>query len=126
MLDPETIAADVLLDQRPVCGIGNVYKSEVLFLEGIPPRRSLLALADEDLVRLWRTARDLLRRNLGEGRRVTRFANDPDGPHWVYGRAGRACFRCGGPIAGQRLGRAWRPTYWCDSCQCRRDEPALR
>lgn len=117
LLDPGTIAADVLLDQRVVSGIGNVYKSEVLFLERVHPARPLAVLDDPTLLRLWATARDLLRRNLGPGPRVTRFEDDGAGALWVYGRVGKACFRCGAPIAWARMGTTWRSTYWCERCQ---------
>jgi endonuclease-8 len=118
-LEPEALIADVLLDQRVACGIGNVYKSELLFLERIHPERTLRAIDDETLERLYRLAHDLLRRNLGGGPRTTRFVEDGTGRAWVYGRRGRPCFRCGDPIRSRRLGRTQRVTYWCSRCQAR-------
>jgi len=115
LLDPETVAADVLLDQRVTAGIGNVYKSEVLFLHGVHPLRTLGSLEDAELGAMFATAADLLRRNLRGGRRVTRF--EGSGGLWVYGRRGRACHRCGTPISLSRLGRDARDTYWCPRCQ---------
>jgi endonuclease-8 len=117
VLEADAIAADVLLDQRPVSGIGNVYKSEVLFLERVHPGRPLADLADADLLRLWGTARDLLRRNLGEGPRVTRFEGEGKGRLWVYGRPGRPCRRCAAAVSHARMGRDLRSTYWCGGCQ---------
>jgi endonuclease-8 len=114
---PETPALDLLLDQRIAAGIGNVYKSELLFLQRIPPTAALAALTDAQLSALYDLAGELIRRNLGGGRRVTRFAADHRGGLWVYGRRGQACFTCGSPIRGARLGRQQRSTYWCPQCQ---------
>ena len=109
---------DVLLDQRVACGIGNVYKSEVLFIERLPPLRRLGDTDDATLAGCYRLAAALLRRNLGGGRRVTRFERDGRGRLWVYGRAGEECLRCGcAAIRRDALGRDRRGTYWCPECQ---------
>ena len=59
--------ADALLDQRVVAGIGNVYRSEVLFLSGIHPDRPAVALDHEELDRIVETAVPLMRANTGPG-----------------------------------------------------------
>ncbi|NNC64171.1 MAG: hypothetical protein HKN84_05260 [Gammaproteobacteria bacterium] len=51
------------------------------------------------------TAGLLLRRNLGGGKRVTRFDNDKVGRLWVYGRTGQPCHECDTPIRSRRLGK---------------------
>jgi len=117
LLEPETPLVDVLLEQRVAAGIGNVYKSEVLFLGGVPPGTTLGGVSDPELRRLFERARDLLARNLGGGLRRTRFTNDGRGRLWVYGRTKRPCLRCGAPIRVARLGRGLRSTYWCPRCQ---------
>lgn len=117
LLDVEAPLVDVLLDQRVACGIGNVYKSEVLFIERQHPLRTLGDTTDGTLQSLYACARDLLRRNLGGGRRVTRFVSDGRGALWVYGRRGQACFRCGIEIQATRLGHDLRATSWCPACQ---------
>lgn len=114
---PETPVTDLLLDQRIASGIGNVYKSEVLFLEGCAPRTRLDQLAVETFASLYQTAGRLLMSNLGGGPRVTRPMQDGQGPLWVYGRAGLACLRCGHPVVREVLGRIPRSTYWCAGCQ---------
>jgi endonuclease-8 len=111
------LIADLLLDQRVAAGIGNVYKSEVLFIEGILPQRRPWAVSDVQLERCYATAADLLRRNLGGGPRTTRFVKDRAGRLWVYGRAGLPCLRCGERIRAARLGKDHRPTFWCPACQ---------
>ncbi len=116
-LEPETLVVDLLLDQRIASGIGNVYKSEVLFLEACPPRARFGDLHPARFARLYQTAERLLVNNLGGGPRITREARDGRGPLWVYRRAGLACLRCGAPVAREMLGRNPRSTYWCPSCQ---------
>jgi endonuclease-8 len=113
-----------LLDQRLACGIGNVYKSEILWLERISPFSPVPALSDEQLAALYARAAELMRQNLGPGPRVTR---DPGiGPRagrsahartWVYGRARRPCPRCQTPIATAVQGQQLRRTYFCPTCQ---------
>ena len=116
-LDVDALLADVLLDQRVACGIGNVYKSEVLFIEGLLPQTALGQIGDDELGACYATAADLLRRNLGGGRRVTRFVDDHAGRLWVYARRGLACLRCDGRVSAARLGKHHRSTFWCPGCQ---------
>jgi endonuclease-8 len=108
---------DVLLDQRIASGIGNVYKSELLFLQGIAPMTALEDVSDEGLMAAYALARDLLSRNLGYGPRTTRFEADDRGTLWVYGRRDAPCLMCGSVIRYARLGRDQRGTYWCQVCQ---------
>lgn len=114
---PDSPLVDLLLDQRVACGIGNVYKSEVLFLTRRSPLLALKDLSPQDVADLYETAAGLLRRNLGGGPRVTRDTPDGRGPLWVYGRAGLPCLSCGTPLRRDRLGRHSRSTYWCPACQ---------
>ncbi len=116
-VEADELLADALLDQRVACGIGNVYKSEILFIERYAPATRMAELSDHDLGRCFATAAGLLRRNLGGGRRVTRFETDDAGSLWVYGRTDLPCLQCDTPIKSQRLGRHHRGTYWCPSCQ---------
>jgi endonuclease-8 len=108
--------ADALLDQSIVAGIGNVYKSEVLFLEQVSPFDSGASLDDDTLRRLLRTARRQLRRNASGGQRRTTHSSR-SAALWVYERAGRPCARCGTPIRRQVQGPHARSTYWCPRCQ---------
>ncbi|MGF1642339.1 MAG: DNA-formamidopyrimidine glycosylase family protein [Thiotrichales bacterium] len=117
LLPPEAPLVDVLLEQRVACGLGNVYKSEVLFLERQSPSRPLGDVPDPRLVALFQLGADLLRRNLGGGPRTTRFIDDGRGRLWVYRRRDRPCFDCGEPIRHARLGAGQRGTYWCARCQ---------
>ena len=108
--------AVALLDQTALAGIGNVYKSEVLFLCGVDPFALVGDLAEEVLSHLIETAYQQMRRNLlSDMRRTTAV----DAPHrlWVYGHTNDPCQRCGRPIRGRRQGLQARFTYWCPGCQ---------
>lgn len=118
--------ADALLDQRVMAGIGNVYKSEVLFLCGISPFTAVSILPDEQLRRVIDTARRLLRVNASPerppmttyaGMRSTTGRDDPSARLWVYGRARRPCRKCGTAIQVRKDGLDARLTYWCPACQ---------
>jgi endonuclease-8 len=118
--------ADALLNQRVVAGIGNVYKSEVLFACRVDPFALVRALTDEQVSCLIATARKFLRANVSEGlaamttylgfRKTTR-RDDPGQRLWVYGRAAQPCRRCRTPVRMAKQGRDARLTYWCAACQ---------
>jgi len=110
-----------LLDQTAFAGVGNVYKSEVLFLCRVNPFASVSSLGDATLESVAQTAADLLRHNLSGGRRRTTPSLAPD-RLWVYNRAGQPCRRCGGPIRRVYQGEQRRSTYWCPSCQPAADD----
>lgn len=106
---------EAVMNQTIAAGIGNVYKSETLFLARINPWTRVGELSDERLLAYLSEARQLMRRNRGHGPRVTRFAGG--GRHWVYGRRGEPCYQCGQTITLRRQGDAGRTTYWCAGCQ---------
>jgi len=112
---------DVLLDQRVAAGIGNIYKSEALFLAAVDPRRHVGELARETLVALYATARRIMLENLGPGARTTRdrLAGDAPGDdrYFVYGRTNRPCRTCTRPIDCYPLGDPPRWTWSCATCQ---------
>lgn len=112
---------DAVMVQGRVAGIGNVYKSEVLFLESVDPFRRISTFDDATLTRVLTRARSLMQANVrpGSGMRATRLRPDAratTGRLYVYRRSGEPCFRCGTRVAmrRQRLGRS---TYFCPTCQ---------
>jgi endonuclease-8 len=117
LLAPDTLLVDVLLDQRVAAGIGNVYKSELLFLAGLAPATRLGQASDDTLRSIYADARRWLSANLGGGPRTTRTTADGAGRLWVYNRGGRPCHRCRTPIVSARLGARPRGTWWCPTCQ---------
>ena len=110
---PETEIGELLLDQRVVGGIGNIYRSEALFLTGVHPRRRA---SDVDVGAVVTAAANLMRASAGlEAARGTRPAHVST--LYVYRRAGRPCRRCGTRIEAARVGAQARTAYWCPRCQ---------
>lgn len=107
--------ADVLIDQRVVAGIGNVYKSELLFLTGLHPDKLIADVSDERLLEIARRAERLLKLNLRPGARSTTGERTRGRETWVYDRSGKPCRRCAAPIESKRHGD--RVTFWCPRCQ---------
>ncbi len=115
-LMPERAIGSALMDQEALSGIGNVYKSEILFITETSPFARIADLDDGLLLRIVETARNLMRRNVGERRRTTprgRIAS----PYWVYNRSGEPCMRCGARISMQRQDPLARSSYHCPECQ---------
>jgi endonuclease VIII len=114
---PDVAIGEALLDQRNLAGIGNLYKSEVLFVERVHPWTPVHDVPD--LARLVTTAQRLMRANRDHPEQSTTGFSGRGHEHWVYDRAGEGCRRCRTPIARADQGEApWtRSTYWCPSCQ---------
>lgn len=122
---PDEPIADVVLNQRVIAGIGNVFKSEVLFAARVHPHTLVRALTDHELTLLLEVARQQLQTNVtprsrtfapAPGRRTTGSLSPSKGL-WVYGRAGEPCRRCGTPITLDKSSPDARLTYWCEGCQ---------
>ncbi len=113
---PAESIADLLLDQHVASGIGNVYKSEVMYLERQDPAQRADTVPRDQLERLYRRANRLLLANVGDSRRTT-TGNRGRERTWVYGRNGRPCRRCGSIVRATTHGPLDRVTYWCPSCQ---------
>ena len=123
----EAAIGEAILDQRVVAGVGNVYKSEVLFIERVNPFEKVGALDAATLERILTTARELLQANARSDAPAGRTTTvDPKtgkklAPSrlWVYDRAGRPCHRCGALIRSDSQGAELpRVTYWCGSVEC--------
>lgn len=108
---------EALLEQRNLAGIGNLYKSEVLFLHGLSPWLP----ADEvpDLLGVVRTARRLLLANREHTQQSTTGDLRAGRTHWTYGRAGKPCRRCATIVQAGDQGEPpqARITYFCPTCQ---------
>jgi endonuclease-8 len=123
---PADLIADVLLNQHVMAGIGNVYKSEILFSCRVNPFTTVSNLTDDALACLVTTGRRLLLANVHTtlapmttytGFRRTTGRDNPNERLWVYGRARLPCRRCGTPVSVKKHGPAARLTYWCGRCQ---------
>jgi endonuclease-8 len=114
--EPERAIGSALMDQEALAGVGNVYKSEVLFITETSPFARVADLDEARLLAIVKTARDLMRRNVGGRRRTT--PRGRIGPsYWVYGRSGEPCLRCGARIQMQRQNPLARSSYYCPECQ---------
>jgi endonuclease-8 len=114
---PGAAIGETLLDQRNLAGIGNVYKAEVLFLSGTNPWTPTAEVSN--LSKVVDLARRLMLANRDRSDRVTTGHRRPGEQTWVYGRAGRACRRCGQPVRRAMQGDDGRErvTFWCPQCQ---------
>jgi endonuclease-8 len=113
--------ADLLLDQTFVAGIGNKYKSEILFLEKLWPFKPVINLSQSNQQRLLKSIQAVLKVGyLNAGRTRPQQKGEPsnkwDFRHWVFRRAGRPCWICGTEIVMDRKSSS-RVTFWCSRCQ---------
>jgi endonuclease-8 len=125
---PEEQIGVALLDQRNLAGIGNLYKVESLFLTGVHPWARVADVPD--LAGLVQRARTLMLANRDHPEQSTTGSTRRGEDHWVAGRKGRPCRRCGTPVllGDQGPDLQERVTWWCPSCQTARSpiDPAAR
>jgi endonuclease-8 len=125
--NPTDEIAVVLLNQRVVAGLGNVYKSEVAFAAGVNPFRPMSSITDREMNTMIEASQKYMKANVLDGsgdgivtysgnRRTTHSMNSSD-RLWVYGRRGQECRRCGALILSRKQGEQARSTYWCPNCQ---------
>lgn len=112
----------LLLDQRGIAGIGNIYASEALWRSGIHPLRLAGSLRTEEIARLHEAVRWVLRKAIRLHGSTLRDYRDNRGEQGgmqhefvVYARAGEPCTRCGRTIARSVIGG--RSTFHCPGCQ---------
>ena len=117
-----------ILDQRLVAGIGNEYRSELLFLRGIDPRHTVREVdAAGGLEPLLMLARKTMAINVRRQIRMFTGVDKRRARHWVYGRGGEPCMRCGTMVIAGDLGelagdsgaadRFARTVFYCPNCQ---------
>ncbi|WP_105030806.1 Fpg/Nei family DNA glycosylase [Arthrobacter ruber] len=110
-----------LMNQAVIAGIGNIYRAEVLFLQGINPWRPGKQLRDDEAGGIWADTVRLMKDGVREGRIITTTPEARNGrpkrsaPNYVYKRTGEPCRRCGTPILTAEM--AARNVYWCPQCQ---------
>ncbi len=129
-----TTVAALLLDQKVVAGVGNVYRAEVLFRHGIDPYTPGKDLTYAQWTAIWADLVDLMREGVRHNRIDTvrpehtpeamgrpPRVDDHGGEVYVYRRARQACHICGGEIRTADL--AARNLFWCPTCQPRGNRP---
>ncbi|MEU3964074.1 DNA-formamidopyrimidine glycosylase family protein [Streptomyces buecherae] len=124
-----TVAA-LLMDQKVIAGVGNVYRAEVLFRHGIDPYRAGRDLTRAEWDAIWADLVALMREGVRNNRIDTvrpehlpeamgrpPRVDDHGGEVYVYRRARQSCHICGGEIRTAEL--AARNLFWCPGCQPR-------
>ena len=124
---PEEEVGVVLLNQRVISGLGNIYKNEVAFAARVNPWRPVGTLTRAEIERLVEFAMRYMRSNVaeGKGRGIATYTGQrrTSGPMkssdrlWIYKRQGQECRRCGATILMRKQGTQVRSTYWCPECQ---------
>lgn len=114
----------LLMDQSVIAGVGNVYRAEVLWRHGTSPFLAGRDVEPSVVLAMWDDLAVLLRAGVRSGRIVTTDPDDRERPHgrprrvdahYVYGRAGRPCRRCGTPVESATM--VARTLFWCPVCQ---------
>jgi len=114
----------LLMDQKKISGIGNIYANDALFLARIHPERPASSLSEDEVRSLFEAIENVLREGLESGGASDQWYRNAYGgkghyqEHFkVYGKAGQPCPRCGGKI--QRIEVGGRGTFFCPNCQRR-------
>jgi formamidopyrimidine-DNA glycosylase len=118
----KTPIKSALLNQKLLRGVGNIYADESLFRAGIRPRRRAATITREQLGKLHRAVREVLREAIALGGSSISDYVDADGEegffqlqHRVYGREGEPCLVCRTAI--RRVVLAGRSSHYCSNCQ---------
>jgi len=124
LAEKKTKLKPLLMDQKFIAGIGNVYSDEILFEAGLKWDRQSDSLSQQEVRRLYRAISETLNgavkyrgSSLADEQYVDLFGKPGEyqDHHQVYGREGAACVRCRRPI--QRARYSNRSTFYCDACQ---------
>lgn len=112
----------LLLDQKFIAGIGNIYAAEILFHAKIDPQRPAQSLGEDEKEALFKETKKVLSNAIKHGGssvddyvRLSGKNGDYARFHQVYGRQGKPCFVCAGPV--KRITQGGRGTYFCPKCQ---------
>ena len=112
----------VVMDNRVVVGVGNIYANESLFRAGIRPATPAYRVSRARVARLVAAVREVLAEAIDKGGSTLRDYVDASGEpgyfqldYFVYGREGEPCRVCGGTIRSRRIGQ--RSAFYCPTCQ---------
>jgi len=118
------LIGELLMDQKVLAGIGNVYRAELLYRAGLSPFRPGVDVEREVWEPMWEDLRTLMRAGVRARRIVTTERADRDrrsgtalrtDAHYVYRRHGLPCRRCGTEVRTQVMQQ--RNLFWCPTCQ---------
>ena len=112
----------LLMEQKKIAGIGNIYANDALWLAQINPKRKALSLTYKEIENLYAAIESVLQKSISlGGASETNFVNvlGQDGQYQnhflAYARTGEACQRCSGKIKREAIGG--RGTFYCPNCQ---------
>ncbi|MHA7272561.1 Fpg/Nei family DNA glycosylase [Arthrobacter sp. TMT4-20] len=114
----------LLMNQAVIAGVGNIYRAEALFRQKLDPWRPGKSVSVEEATVLWEDIAAIMGDGVRAGRIITTSPADRsssssrvkrEDAHYVYGRAGLPCRRCGTPVAVAEM--AARKLFWCPGCQ---------
>ncbi len=118
----KTIVKPLIMDQKKIGGIGNIYANDALFLARIDPRRKANSLSSSEIKKIYGAIHTVLQKGLDSGgASELTFVNvlGQDGGYQkhtlIYGKRGKVCPNCGKEIKFVRIGG--RGTYYCENCQ---------
>lgn len=128
LLNRRSAVKTLLMNQKFIAGVGNIYASEACFRAGVDPRKKIPEIRRRTLKKLYRIIPKLLREavaargsSLEPATSATAYLDASSRPgrfkfyHRVYGREGEYCVDCGGRV--KKIKQAGRSTYFCSSCQ---------
>ena len=119
---PRSKIKPLLMDQKFIAGIGNIYADEILFASKVQPTRVVSSLQPSEVASIFQNIKKILKAAINAGGSTIRDYLDVLGKkgdyakhHKVYRKTGQACSRCGAEIKRIKLGG--RGTHYCPNCQ---------
>jgi formamidopyrimidine-DNA glycosylase len=118
----KTKVKNLIMDQKAVTGIGNIYACEILHCAGIHPERMAAALTRKDWEKIFEKTRSILKKaiekrgtSISDWRDLYGHKGENQSELKAYGREGERCVKCGGTIV--RIKQGGRSTFYCRGCQ---------
>jgi len=119
---PNTRIKPLLMDQKSIAGIGNIYSNEILFAAKIHPLRQVKTLSNKEAWRIFQNIKKILKKAIQHRGTTEQYYRDAYGQEGgylkflrVYGREGKKCSHCGAVIKRAKIGG--RSAYFCSHCQ---------
>ncbi|MBU1557448.1 bifunctional DNA-formamidopyrimidine glycosylase/DNA-(apurinic or apyrimidinic site) lyase [Patescibacteria group bacterium] len=118
----KSVIGTLLLDQHLIAGIGNIYRSEILFLAGVNPKRKTATLSEKEIEKIFKAIKSILKKAVKMRGTTDSDYRDTEGKSGsfqkvlnVYGREGKDCKKCKGKVIREKLGQ--RSIFFCPNCQ---------
>ena len=118
----KSVIGTLLLDQHLIAGIGNIYRSEILFSAGVNPKRKTATLKEEEIKKIFKYTKSILKKAVKMRGTTDSDYRDTEGKPVgfqkvlnVYRREGENCKKCKGKVTREKLGQ--RSIFFCPKCQ---------